>query len=326
MKAWTQDRYGDASKLTLATVPVPVPADDEVLVDVAATSINAADRYFSDPALLMRPMLGGLRGPKSLIGGLDVAGTVVAVGSGVDRFEVGDRVFGDVGGGFGAFTAARHDRLALLPEAVSFEQAGGVPVAGLTALQGFRDIAGVESGQRVLVNGASGGVGTFAVQVAVALGAEVVAACSTPKVDEAKALGATEGVDYTAVDVIDHFVGRSERFDVLFDVAGVHSVKARAQLLTDDGCCVFVGAPSGGSIFGPLLGFAGMMIAGKLSSGDFRSFTAKSDGDDMAVLAEMMGRGQVRTVVEDVIPFAEMPDAMRRFAAGHLAGKLVVAG
>ncbi|MFK8022927.1 MAG: NAD(P)-dependent alcohol dehydrogenase [Ilumatobacter sp.] len=326
MEAWTQHRYGDASKLALATVPVPVPADDEVLVDVAATSINAADRYFSDPALLMRPMLGGMRRPKSPIGGLDAAGTVVAVGSGVDRFEVGDRVFGDVGGGYGAFTAARHDRLAQLPDSVSFEQAGGVPVAGLTALQGLRDVAGLESGQRVLVNGASGGVGTFAVQVAAAMGADVVAVCSTPKLDEAKSLGASEVVDYTAVDVIDDFVGRGDRFDVLFDVAGVHSVRDRAKLMTDDGCCVFVGAPSGGSVFGPLLGFAGMMIAGKLSSGEFKSFTAKSDGDDMAVLAEMMERGQVRTVVEDVLPFAELPEAVRRFAAGHLAGKLVVAG
>ncbi len=324
MTAWVQDRYGDSSRFERRDVPVPELAADEVLVRVAATSLNAADRYMSDPALVMRPMLGGLRGPKDPIGGLDVSGTVAALGSDVSSLAVGDRVFGEVGGGFGAFCAAKASRLAVVPDTVSLDDAAGVPIAGLTALQGLRNVAEVSDGAAVLVNGASGGVGTFAVQIARALGATVTAVCSTKNVELARSLGSTDVVDYRSVDVIDHFTSAERRFDVIFDVAGVHSVRERSRLLMPDGICVFVGAPSGGRVAGPIPALLGSIIAGRLARGRFSSFVAESNGDDMAVLAEMMASGAVRTVVEDVMSIDEVPAAMTRFKQGHLAGKLIL--
>jgi len=324
MDAWIQSRYGDPSTLERSEMPVPTIASDEVLVRVAATSINAADRYLSDPALLMRPMVGGLRRPKNTIGGLDVAGTVVAVGSGVTQLTVGDDVFGDFGGGFGRYSAGPASALATAPPSMSPAEAAGVPVAGLTALQGLRDHGEVAAGSRVLVNGASGGVGTFAVQVAAALGAHVTAVCSTKNVDTARELGADEVIDYTTTDVVGHFVGRRETFDVVFDIAGVHSTKQRAQLLAPGGRCVFVGAPSGGRILGPIRRLIPSMVAGWFRRAHFVAFVAKSNGDDMATLGDMIERGQVRTVVDDVVPFDELPAALTRFREGHVAGKIVV--
>jgi len=324
MEAWCQHRYGGPEALRRERVPVPEVAGDQVLVRVAATSINAADRYIADPALLMRPMVGGLRGPKAPIGGLDVAGTVVAVGADVTRFAVGDEVFGDCGGGFGRYAVSAADVLAPAPTSLSLVDAAGVPVAALTALQGLRDHGHVERGSRVLVNGASGGVGTFAVQVAVALGAHVAAVCSTKNMDSARSLGASEVVDYTTTDVIDHFAGRGETFDIVFDVAGVHTTKQRAQLLAPGGRCVFVGAPSGGRILGPIRRLIPSMIAGKFRRAEFVAFVAQANGDDMATLAEMIDAGQIRTVVDEVVPFDELPTALGRFRQGHVAGKIVV--
>lgn len=324
MTAWTQTRYGDPSVLERDEVPVPTIGPDEVLIGVAATSINAADRYLADPALLMRPMVGRLRGPKELVGGLDVAGTIVAIGHAVDGFAIGDEVFGDLGGGFGPYVAGSTDLIARAPSAMSLVEAAGVPVAGLTALQGLRDHGRLRAGERVLVNGASGGVGTFAVQVATALGAEVTAVCSTKNVDTARELGAADVVDYTTTDVIDHFVENGRTFDIVFDVAGVHSTKQLARLLSPEGRCVFVGAPSGGRILGPIRSLIPAMIAGRLRRAEFVSFVAKSNGDDMATLAAMIDAGQVRTVVDEVMPIAELPAAYTRFRRGHLAGKVVV--
>lgn len=324
MYAWLQQRYGDPSTLERSEVPVPTVDAGQVLVRVAATSINAADRYLSDPALFMRPMVGGLRAPKDPVGGLDVAGTVVAVGADVDRFVVGDRVFGNVGGGFGGYTASDAKALASAPTSMSLVEAAGVPVAGLTALQGLRDHGEVGAGTRVLINGASGGVGTFAVQVAAALGAETTAVCSTKNVDAARGLGASEVIDYTKTDVIDHFVGRGERFDVVFDVAGVHSTKQRARLLEPGGRCVYVGAPSGGRLLGPLRTLIPSMVAGQFRRANFVMFVAKSNGTDMATLAEMIDAGQVRTVVDEVISFDNLPAALARFRQGHVSGKIVV--
>ena len=188
----------------------------------------------------------------------------------------------------------------------------------------MRDHADVGAGTRVLVNGASGGVGTFAVQVAVALGAEVTAVCSTKNVDTARELGASDVVDYTTTDVIDHFVGRGDVFDVVFDVAGVHSTKQRARLLAPGGRCLFVGAPSGGRILGPIRGLVPSVVAGWIRRAEFVTFVAKPNGDDMATLAEMIDAGQVRTVVEETFGFEQVPAALTRFRQGHVAGKIVV--
>lgn len=324
MTAWTQTRYGDPSALERREVPVPTIGPDQVLIRVAATSINAADRYIADPALLVRPMVGRLRGPKEPVGGLDVAGTIVAIGDTVDRFAVGDAVFGDLGGGFGPYVAGAAEVVARAPASMSLVEAAGVPVAGLTALQGLRDHGRLRAGDRVLVNGASGGVGTFAVQVAAALGAEVTAVCSTKNVDAARGLGAADVVDYTTTDVVAHLVESGRTFDIVFDVAGVYSTKQLARLLSPEGRCVFVGAPSGGRILGPIRSLIPAMIAGRLRRAEFVSFVAKSNGDDMATLAAMIDAGQVRTVVDEVLPIAELPAAFARFRQGHLAGKIVV--
>ena len=233
-------------------------------------------------------------------------------------------MFGNIGGGFGRYASGPAEVLAPVPASMSPVEAAGVPVAGLTALQGLRDHGEVETGSRVLVNGASGGVGTFAVQVAVALGAGVTAVCSTRNVEQARSLGASEVIDYTTTDLIDHVVGRGETFDVVFDVAGVHSTRQLVQLLSPGGRCVFVGAPGGGRILGPLRHLVPSMIAGRLRRENFVAFVAQANGDDMTTLAEMIDAGQVRTVVDAVMPFDELPAALTRFRQGHVAGKIIV--
>jgi NADPH:quinone reductase-like Zn-dependent oxidoreductase len=314
MRAVVRDRFGIGA-LELAEVAKPEPEEGQVLVRVRASSINRADWYGVVGApWVARPMMG-IRRPKDGRPGSDLAGVVEAVGEGVTEVAPGDEVYGLGDGTYGEFAIARK-ALDRKPAGVSFEEAAAVPLAALTALQGLRDHAGLKPGQKVLVNGASGGVGTFAVQIAKALGADVTAVCSTRNVDQARELGADRVLDYTRED----FTRSGERFDVIFDNAGTRGWRACKRVLADDGIVVLVGGPHK-RLLGPLGHVAGMLLRGRKRT---KFFVAKPNREDLAALRELMEAGKVRPVVERVYPLDEIRDAFRHHGEGHSRGKLVV--
>ena len=320
MNAIVQHAYGSPDVLQLAEVPTPTPGDGEVLVRVRAASVNAGDWHLmrADPFFL-RLMYGGLLRPKHQKLGSDVAGTVEAVGPGVTAFEPGDDVFGDVSGyGFGAFAeyvAAPTDAFVPLPAGAMYEQAAAVPVAGLAALQALRDDGGVGPGDRVLVNGASGGVGTFAVQIAKHFGAEVTGVCSTRNVDLVRSLGADRVVDYTRADV----TGRDERYDLVLDAAAFRSPLAYRPLLAPGGAYVLIGGSTARffqtMLLGPWVRRHGIRMAVHVS---------KPNRDDLAVLKGLVERGAVTPAIDRTYPLAEVPDAIRRLEARRVRGKVVI--
>lgn len=330
MRAWTQRRFGGPDVLELREVPVPEPGPGEVLIAVEASSINAADHYMiGGGALVMRPMFG-IRRPRATVPGLDVAGTVVATGPEVRRLAIGDRVFGEIGGTWAQFAVGLEEKLAVAPDtADDIGAVGGLPVAGLTALQGLRDHGRVGHGTSVLVYGATGGVGSFAVQIASALGADVTAVCSAANAERVRSLGATEVVprdDDPGGDVIDRLVASGRRFDVVFDVAGVQSSRRRSRLLTDGGLCLLAGGPSGGPVLGPIRPLAAAIVTGLVLPGRFRPFVASGNADDLATLASIVDEGSLRTVVDETFTFERIPDAYERFLTSSKTGKLVVSG
>jgi len=314
MKAAVVERYG---ALEVREVETPEPGEGEVLVGVHASSLNAVDWYgLTGRPYVTRPLTGLLR-PKSSAAGSDFAGVVVAAGNGVMGLAPGDEVFGCQGGAFAECVVAGK-AVARKPANLSFAEAAAVPLAGLTALQGLRDHGGLQPGQNVLVNGASGGVGTMAVQIAKALGAEVHAVCSTRNVEQAHALGAARVFDYTRED----FSRSGERYDLLFDNAGNRSSWAMRRALATEGIVVLVGGPRK-----PLFGPIGHVVRAKLASalGAFRAvfFVAKPNGDDLAVLRELIEADQVRPVIEQRYDLAHIGDAMRSMT-GHARAKIVV--
>jgi NADPH:quinone reductase-like Zn-dependent oxidoreductase len=316
MKAALVRKYGS---VTVDEVPTPKPAEGEVLVRVHASSVNAADWYgWNGRPLLARPMMG-MRKPKSSALGSDFAGVIAAIGGSVDAFAPGDEVFGCDGGAFAEYVIASGavDRK---PANMSFEEAAAVPLACLTALQGLRDHAGVKPGQRVLVNGAAGGVGTFAVQVGKALGAEVHAVCSAGNVEQAKELGADRVFDYGSED----FTRAGIRYDVLFDNAGNRSWRAMSRALTPTGMLLLVGGPRRSRLLGPLGHLARMIFAGKFSKRTVRFFIAKPNGDDLAALRGLIEAEQVRSVIERRYDLAQIAEAMHQLDSGHARAKTVV--
>ncbi|MDX6475941.1 MAG: hypothetical protein QOH95_1452 [Gaiellaceae bacterium] len=316
MKAAMVARYGS---LVVQEVDKPEPAEGEVLVQVRATSLNAVDWYgFSGRPYVGRAMMG-IRKPKSGELGGDFAGVVEAVGDGVVDFAAGDEVYGSQGGAFAEYVVATRavDRK---PANLSFEEAAAVPLAGLTALQALRDHGGVKPGQRVLVNGASGGVGTFAVQIAKALGAEVHAVCSTRNIEQAQELGADRVFDYTRED----FTRSGTRYDVLFDNAGNRSWSSMRRVLAPEGRVVLVGGPRQKHLLGPLGHIARIKLASKLHRQRAVFFIAKPNGDDLATLREMIEAGHVKPVIEQRYEFAQIGEAMQRMTEGHARAKIVV--
>jgi NADPH:quinone reductase-like Zn-dependent oxidoreductase len=302
-------------------VETPTPADDELLVRIRASSLNLGDWYaVTGTPYLARPTMG-LRKPKESKLGTDFAGTVEAVGKHVTQFRPGDEVFGGRSGAWAEFVTVPEDRSVVpKPANVSFDEAGAVPVAALTALQAVRDKGRLQPGQKVLVNGASGGVGTFAVQIAKAFGGEVTAVCSTRNVEQARSLGADRVVDYTRED----FTRSGERFDLMLDVAGGSSWRKCARVLGPDSNVVLIGGPKSNRFLGPL-GHLGRMLAhGKVSSRSVAFFIAKFNKADMAVLAELIETGKMRSVVERSYNLAEVDDALRLMGEGHVQGKLVL--
>jgi len=319
MHAAVRTEYGDPKEVVeLKRVPKPAPADDQVLVRVRATSINRGDYYtIAAPMILLRPMMGGFLRPKSELIGGDFAGVVEAVGKDVTDFAPGDEVFGSRTGAFAEYVAAR--MLAKKPTNVTFEEAAAVAVSALTALQALRDHGRLQPGQNVLVNGASGAVGPFAVQIAKALGAgTVTAVCRTRNVEQARALGADRVIDYTQED----FTNSGERYDVVVDIAGTQPWRKLRRALQPDGKLVIVGSQKSAN---PLIGPLGHIFRTKaLARSRAAFFVAKFNRPDMEVLRELLASGKVKPVIERVYPFAQLVDALEYLGEGHARAKLVV--
>jgi NADPH:quinone reductase-like Zn-dependent oxidoreductase len=319
MRAAVRDRFGSPDVVEVRDVEVPVPGGDEVLVRVRASSINVAEWY----AVAGRPWVGrvdmGLRRPKTPRLGWDFAGVVEAVGGEVTDFRPGDEVFGGRTGALAEYVCARK-ALALKPTTVTFEQAAAIPTAGLTALQGLRDQGRVEPGSRILVNGASGGVGTFAVQIAKALGAEVTAVCSTQKVAMVRSLGADHVVDYTR----DDFTSHDARYDVVLDVAGNRSWSAYRRVLAPRATLVVVGGPKRNRLLGPLGHVIRMWVAALPSRRRVAFFIAKPNRPDLETLRDLVDAGKVTPVVERRYDLGEVADALGYLGEGHARAKIVI--
>jgi NADPH:quinone reductase-like Zn-dependent oxidoreductase len=319
MRAIVQDRFGKPDVLELREVDQPEVGDDEVLVRVIATSVNPADWYaMAGFPYVARPQMG-LRTPRARLG-LDVAGEVVAVGERVTRFKAGDEVFGAGSGTLAEYAAVPEDALVAKPANLSFEQAAAVPVAGLTALQGLRDKGGIRPGRRVLINGASGGVGTFAVQVAKAFGADVTGVCSPRNVDLVASLGADQVIDYTRQD----FTRTGRRYDLLLDVAGSRPWSACRRVLDPGATLVLVGAPKGSRLLGPLDHILGVALASLRAGQTVRFFISTARTADLAALGELLAAGTVTPVVERSYALRDAAEALRYLGQGHAKGKLVV--
>jgi NADPH:quinone reductase-like Zn-dependent oxidoreductase len=322
MKAAMRDTYGSPDVVVeLREIEKPVPADDEVLVRVRAASLNLSDWY----EVTGRPYVGrvamGLRRPKESRLGTDYAGTVEAVGKDVTQFRPGDEVFGGRTGALAEYVTPKADR-AIVPKPanVTFEEAAAVPVAALTALQGLRDKGGLQPGQKVLINGASGGVGTFAVLIAKALGAEVTAVCSTPNVDIARSLGADHVVDYTKEDC----TRRGERYDLLIDVAGGRSWSDCKRALEPQGTLVIVGGPRKNRLLGPLGSVIRLRVGAMFGSRKAAFFIARFNKEDMELLRELLAAGKLTPVLDRRFELSEIADAFRHMGEGHPRGKIVV--
>ena len=322
MKAAVRERYGPPEAVVeLRELETPTPGDDEVLVRVRATSVNIAEWYaVTGRPWLARPTMG-LRRPKETRLGVDYAGIVDAVGKDVTQFRPGDEVFGGRSGAFAEYVAAKEDRAIVhKPASVTFEQAGAVGTAALTALQGLRDQGGIEQGQSVLIHGASGGVGTFAVQIAKALGGTVTAVCSAPNVEIARSLGADRVVDYAQED----WTRSGERYHLVLDIAGTRPFSHVRRVLEPDATVVVVGGPRANRLLGPLAHLAGSRLAAFRASQKVAFFLAKFGKEDMETLRGLLADGALTSVVDSVYPLDDLGKALRRMGEGHPRGKIVV--
>jgi NADPH:quinone reductase-like Zn-dependent oxidoreductase len=320
MKAIVNDTYGSPDVLRLDDVATPVPGDGEVLVRVEAAGVNRGDWHATTGLpYIVRVAEFGARRPAITTRGTDVAGTITAVGHDVRRFRSGDTVFGWVDGAFAEHAVARVDRLAATPSRMSATQAAALPTAGATALQAVRDSGGVRPGDRVLVVGASGGVGSFAVQIARAFGAEVTGVTSTRNVELVRSLGAAHVIDYTRHDVVD---GR-ERFDVVIDVVGTHGPSAWRRVLTPHGTLVLIGGPQGRWIGGTAR-FAAALALTRLVPQRLVPLFSTPGGADLADLADLVASGRVTSVLDRTFALPDAAEAIRHVGAGHTRGKVVV--
>src|SRR5438093_1468071 len=323
MRAIVYCDYG-LTNLKLENIEKPVPNDDQVLVRVRAASINPYDWHFLEGTpKIMRAMGVGLRKPKDTRLGVDFAGTVEAVGKNVTQFKPGDEVFGGRGGAFAEYVCPRANRaVALKPANLTFEQAASVNIAGITALQALRDKGKVQPGQKVLINGASGGVGTFAVQIAKSLGADVTGVCSTRNVDLVKSLGADHVIDYTKED----FTKSAERYDVMLDNVGNHSLSECKGVLTPTGKYVLIGG--GGATDQGFLGGLGKalwaMVFSRFVNQQMGMMMADANLNDLTILADMMQSGKLKPVIDRTYKLDQVPDAIRYVEQGHAKGKVVI--
>ena len=319
MKAFVYERYGGPGVLELKDIPEPEVTDDGVVVRIRATSVNPVDWHTMTGTPYLVRMQAGLRRPKNERLGVDFAGTVEAVGKDVTHVKPGDDVFGARNGAFAEYVSVK-DAVVAKPSNVSFEEAAAIPVAAITALQGLRDKGHLQPGQHVLVNGASGGVGTYAVQIAKAFGADVTAVCSTRNVEQTRAIGADRVIDYTRED----FTRSGERYDVMLDVAGNRSWSDCKRVLTDDAKLVIAGGPKKNRLLGPIGKVIRMRLASIPGNRDVAVFLAKTNREDMATLQELLASGKVKSVIDRTYSLNELPDAMGYLGEGHARGKIVV--
>lgn len=321
MKAMITTRYGPPEVLQLNEIATPVPAADQVLVKLYASSVNPLDSFSMRGPLFFLPSVGKLLKPKHKVIGADLAGRVESVGKDIKMFHPGDEVFGASfeGKGMGCFAeyvCAMEDRLALKPDSLSFEEAAAVPVAAITALQALRDHGHIERGQKVLIDGASGGVGTFAVQLAASFGAEVTAVCSPGNVDQTRSIGAHHVIDYTRED----FAQNQQRYDLILGVNAHHSIFDYRRALGPNGIFVMVGGAIArilqAACLGPLLS--------RLGSKKMRFFIAKINTNDLVFLRDLLETGAIKPVVDRRYPLSEAAEAVRYREAGHATGKIVI--
>jgi NADPH:quinone reductase-like Zn-dependent oxidoreductase len=322
IKAIVHCEYGGPEVLTVADVEKPAPNDNQLLVRVRAASVNPLDLTIRGPWLI-RPILG-MRKPKDTRLGVDYAGTVEAVGKNVTQFKPGDDVFGGKNGAIAEYICVLADRAVVLkPSNMTFEQAASVPVAAITALQGLRDKGKIQFGQKVLVNGASGGVGTFAVQIAKSFGTEVTGVCSTRNVDLVRSIGADHVIDYTKED----FTKGDQRYDLIYDLVGNHSFSERRRILSANGICVMAGVGGAGWHDGMAMRLAGELnayVRSRFVSQKFITYIAQFNKQDMMVLADLLRSGKMTPVIDKTYKLSETADALRYLEQGHARGKVVI--
>ncbi len=314
MKAIVYAKFGSPDVLQLEEVEKPIPKGTEILIKVRAASVNAFEwRHLRADPFLIRLMGAGLLRPTHKILGADVAGQVEAVGSHVTQFQPGDEVFGCGGyGGFAEYVCVDENRFVRKPADLSYEEAAAVPMAGLTALQGLRDKGRIRAGQKVLINGASGGVGTFAVQIAKSFGTEVTGVCSTTKMDLVRSIGADRVIDYTQEDV----TGNKERFDLIFDIAAYRSILKYKRILSPGGTYVLAG--------GSMARMLQLMFMSMTGVKNMKLMVAKISQKDLLVMIELMKSGKVKSIIDKRYPLAETAEAIRYLEDGHARGKVVI--
>lgn len=320
MKAIVQDQYGPPEVLRLEDIDQPVPGKGQVLVRVHAAALNPADTFVMTGTPYIMRLGFGLRRPRGRVRGMDLAGTVAAVGPGVTRLRVGDQVFGEGEGALAEFALAQEDRLTAKPASATFAQAAAVPMAGLAALHAIRDHSAVQPGQKVLIIGAAGGIGTYAVQIAASLGAIVTGVCSTRNVDLVHSLGAKHVVDYRHQDPRQ----TGERYHVILDNVASHSMSDLRRMLTRDGLLLPNNGTTGGRWFGPIGRLAGAWITTMFVRQRLRTFVSMANRDDLATLSDLLAAGTIAPVIGHTFPLAQAADAIQQVATGHVRGKVVV--
>ncbi|HET9778249.1 MAG TPA: NAD(P)-dependent alcohol dehydrogenase [Propionibacteriaceae bacterium] len=320
MRAIVQDAYGSPDVFRPAQIRIPEAADNQVLVRVQAAGLDRGTWHLMVGQPYLLRLAFGLRKPKNPVPGLDLAGTVVAVGSAVTRFSLGEEVFGTGHGSFAEYAVAPEDQLARKPSNLSFKQAAVVPVSGLTALQALTDVGRVETGQRVLITGASGGVGSYAVQLAKALGTEVTGVSSTTKLDLVRSLGADHVIDYTRED----FADGEHRYDLILDIAGRPTLSRLRRALTPTGTAVTVGGEQGGRLTGGLDRQFRAAALSLLVSQRLTFFVSKERGTGLERLTEFIEAGQLTPSIDQIFSLDQVPEAMRHFVAGKTRGKIAI--
>jgi NADPH:quinone reductase-like Zn-dependent oxidoreductase len=320
MKAIVYDRYGSPEVLKCEEVEKPTPGEGEVLIKVCAASVNPYDWHFMRGLPYFIRLMAGLARPKERRLGVDLAGSVEAVGRNVTQFKAGDAVFGACRGAFAEYACAPERALARKPDRVTFEQAATVPIAGLTALQGLRDKGNIRAGAKVLINGAAGGVGTFAMPIAKSFGAEVTGVCSTRNVEMVRSIGADEVIDYTRQD----FTRLGRRYDLLFDCIGNHSLREYRRVMNPKGIFIGVGGSTGRWMLGLLVRAIAILFLSPFVNQKFVTFMAKPNSEDLATIAELMAAGKLTPVIDRRYGLNDVPEAIRYLEAGHARGKVVI--
>ena len=320
MKAIVYRCYGSPDVLEFEDVEKPAPADDEVLVKIHAAAVNPLDWHYMRGSPYIMRLMSGLGAPDRTSLGVDFAGTVEAVGINVTQFKPGDEVFGGSSGAFAEYVTVREDKaLVLKPVNMTFEQSAAVAIAGITALQALRDKGKIKPGQKVLINGASGGVGTFAVQIAKSFGAEVTGVCSTRNVEMVRSIGADHVIDYTRED----YTRSGQTYDLIIDNVGNHSLLANRRVLNPDGIMVMVGGAKGNWL-APLMGPIKALMLSPFVDQEFVMILARLRKDDLSILRDLMQTGKVTPVIDRRYLLSEVPAAIRYSEEGHARGKIVI--